>query len=157
MSDKTKTAYWHGGVPGLKPGDILQPGHNRKLRDGCPYCEARARGEAHQGIDGPSQHADKIYLTTDRLYAKHYASLYGRGWLYRVEPLGDVQRSTEDSMPSYTADAARIVSVYARAVLLTMSERRRLWRAWTKADAASVPESGPGPDRPAEAIVATAH
>ena len=55
MSDKTTTAYWHGGVPGLKPGDILQPGHNRKLRDGCPYCEARARVEAHQGIDGPSQ------------------------------------------------------------------------------------------------------
>ena len=71
VSAKTAPTYWHGGVPGLKPGDILQPGHNRKLHDGCPYCEARARGEAHQGIDGPSQQADKIYLTTDRLYAKH--------------------------------------------------------------------------------------
>lgn len=27
MSDKTTTAYWHGGDPGLKPGD------NRKLHE----------------------------------------------------------------------------------------------------------------------------
>ena len=27
MSDKTTTAYWHGGAPGLKPGD------NRKLHE----------------------------------------------------------------------------------------------------------------------------
>ena len=43
-------------------------------------------------------------------------------------------RSTEDSLETYTAPAARIVAVYERAVLLTMTERRRLDREWAAAD-----------------------
>ena len=31
MSDKTTTAYWHGGAPGLKPGDNRKL-HERRLR-----------------------------------------------------------------------------------------------------------------------------
>lgn len=136
----TPPAFWHGGVPGLTPGDMIQPGFPRRLHEGCPYCEARARGEAildgHGGvIDAPSARPDRVYITTDRLYAKHYASLYGRGWLYRVEPIGACDPSDEDSFDTWCAEAARVVSVYDRAVLLTPSERRRLWRAWAAADA----------------------
>lgn len=126
--------YYHGGVPGLRPGDLIEPGHDRKTHDGCPWCEARANGEAHHGIDGPSQRPDRVYATTHRLYAKHYASLYGRGDLYRVEPVGDVETSTEDTIHTVTAPAFRIVAVLDRAVLLTMSERRRLYREWGAAD-----------------------
>jgi len=128
------SAYYHGGIPGLRIGDLIQPGHERKHRDGCPYCEARAKGEAHLGIDGLAKRPDRVYLTTNRLYAKHYASLYGRGDLYRVEPVGAVEPSTEDTMPTVCAEAARVVSVYERAVLLTMTERRRLNREWAEAD-----------------------
>lgn len=128
-------AWWHGGVPDLRPGDLIEPGHERAVHDGCPWCEARANGEAGPGdIDGPSLRSGRVYLTTSRLYAKHYASLWGRGDLYRVEPIGDVEPSSEDTIETVTASAARVLSAYERAVLLTMSERRRLLREWSAAD-----------------------
>lgn len=134
--------YFHGGVDGLKPGDILQPGHSRKQHDGCPWCVARENGEAHLGIDGPSQQA-AVYMTPNRIYAKFHASLYGYGDLYRVEPIGEVNRSTEDTMESYYAPSARVLSVLDRAVRLTMSERRRLDREWAKADRLHAPMPKP--------------
>lgn len=126
-------SYFHGGKDGLKPGDLLVPGQSRKHHDGCAWCEARANGEAHLGMDGPSQ-IEGIYFTTDKLYAKHYASLYGAGDLYRVEPVGDIQRSDEDSYETWIADEVMIVAVVERAVRLTWKERRRLAREWEAAD-----------------------
>lgn len=94
----------------------------------------QAEGGPAPTIDGLAVRDDRVYFTTNRLYAKHYASLYGRGWLYRIEPVGEVERSTEDTIETYMAPAARVVSVYERAVLLTHTERRRLYREWTVAD-----------------------
>ena len=128
--------FFHGGVPSLRIGELIEPGHNRKVHAGCPWCEARAKGEAFAGIDGPSHETERVYFTTHRLYAKHYASLWGRGDLYRIEPVGEVEQSAEDSIESFTAPALRVVSILDRAVLLTMTERRRLFREWGQADAA---------------------
>lgn len=128
---------WHGGVPDLRPGDLIEPGHARKSHDGCPWCAAREAGGAHLGIDPPSAHTDRVYLTTVREYARFHASLYGRGDLYRVEPLGEVARSTEDTIETWMAPAARVLAVVDRAVLLTSGQRRRLNRIWTAADAAA--------------------
>jgi hypothetical protein len=130
------TRLFHGGVPDLRVGDIIEPGHDRRQHDGCPFCEARAKGEAHGGIDGPSQRPDRVYATTHRLYAKHYASLWGCGDLYRVTTDGLVERSTEDSFESYCAERLVVAGVLDRAVLLTWSERRRLYREWGVADEA---------------------
>lgn len=125
---------FHGGVPDLRVGDLIEPGHSRREHDGCPWCEARARGKAHLGMDGPSQQSARVYATEHRLYAKYHASLWGRGDLYQVEPIGDVQTSDEDSIPSIHTPALRVVAVVDRAVLLTNSERRRLYREWGVAD-----------------------
>jgi hypothetical protein len=130
---RTNIALYHGGVPGLKPGDLLVPGHARKHHDGCKWCEARAKGEAYEGMDGPSQEVG-VYMTSERLYAKYHASLYGYGDLYRVEPVGELRRSTEDSWPTFISPEARVVSVYDRAVRLTDTERRRLQREWDRWD-----------------------
>jgi hypothetical protein len=127
------TAYYHGGVPDLRPGDLLMPGHARKQHEGCPWCEARANGGAHLGLDGPSQ-VEAVYFTPIRLYAKFHASLYGYGDLYRVEPVGEIKLSFEDTVETWTAPAARVLSVYDRAVLLTDTERRKLNRLWAEAD-----------------------
>lgn len=113
---------FHGGAPGLRAGDLITPDHDRREHAGCPHCAAG---------DTPGQHA--VYATTSRLYAAHYASLYGRGDLYRVE-LVDPVRSTEDSIETWHATTARVVAVLDRAVLLTMSQRRRLYREWRAAD-----------------------
>lgn len=125
---------FHGGVPGLRPGDILEPGHQRHLKDGCPWCDARAAGETGPaGIDPPSQR-EAVYLTPHRLYAKHHASLYGRGDLYQVEPIGELVRSTEDSIETWCAPIAVVLVAVDRVVTLTMTERRRLITQWGAAD-----------------------
>ena len=132
------TYFWHGGIAGLRAGDLITPGHERPALDGCPICTARAAGKTAvingHPIDGPSQHPDRVYVTTHRLYARHYASLWGYGDLYRVEAVGKVARSGEDSFDTWTCEAARVVGVHDRAVLLTMAERRRLYREWSAAD-----------------------
>lgn len=136
----TALRLWHGGAPGLRVGDLIRPCEDRRHHDGCPWCEARAR-EAEGGdrpdLDPLALHRDRVYLTTDREYAPHYASLYGRGDLYRVDPIGEPIRSTEDTIPTWHAEAARVIAVYDRAVLLTWSQRRALYRRWTAADEAA--------------------
>lgn len=130
---------YHGGVPDLRVGDVIEPGHARRTHEGCEFCEARAQGKTALDasgnlIDGPSQRPDRVYATTHRLYAKHYASLWGRGDLYRVTTAGAVDESTEDSFESYCAERLIVAGILDRAVLLTNSERRRLWREWGEAD-----------------------
>lgn len=125
---------FHGGVPGLRPGDILDPGHERKEHDGCPWCAARAAGHAGpEGIDPPSTH-QAVYMTPHRLYAAYHASLWGRGDLYQVEPIGELVRSTEDSIETWCAPTAVVLVAIDRVVTLTMNERRRLSRHWQAAD-----------------------
>jgi hypothetical protein len=127
--------YYHGGIPGLRPGDLIHPmpdGHRRR-HDGCAICQARNTGQ-HTPLDAAPAHPDRVYITTDRLYARFYASLAGRGDLYTVRPVGDVEPSAEDRFPTWTCPAAEVVAVYDRAVTLTTSQRRQLVRAWIVAD-----------------------
>lgn len=127
------TAYYHGGVPDLRPGDLLEPDHSRREHKGCPWCEARRIGGAFLGMDGPSRRHG-VYFTPVRIYAKFHASLWGRGDLYRVEPVGHMELSLEDTIETWLAPRARVISVYDRAVLLTDTERRKLERIWCAAD-----------------------
>lgn len=126
---------FHGGAPGLRPGDLIEPGHARKPLDGCGWCAARP--VLPPTLDGNAGHADQVYLTPHRLYARYYASLYGRGDLYQVEPLGELARSTEDTVETWRAPAARILVAVDRAILLTTAERRRMYRQWGDADLAA--------------------
>ena len=56
------------------------------------------------------------------------------GTAQRANAVGDVEPSAEDAIETVVCSAARVVAVYDRAVLLTMTERRRLWREWGEAD-----------------------
>ncbi|MFI1954831.1 hypothetical protein ACH437_23785 [Streptomyces xinghaiensis] len=130
---------FHGGVPGLVPGDLIRPGPPHVV-EGCAVCEARARGESYLvpglgSIDPPTGRPDRVYFTSDRAYGFWYASRYWRGDLYVVEPVGVVEESAEDPFPTWCAPEARVRSVYSRCVQLTMAERRRLYRRWAAADA----------------------
>lgn len=120
---------FHGGIAGLKPGDIIAPGHQAlKFHEGCATCEAHARNE--HGPWEPDTPQDRVYGTIDRQYARFYASKVGLGWLYRVRPVGELHESTEDHFPSFWAEEFEVVSVLERAVRLTMRERRRLFMRW---------------------------
>lgn len=54
----TDLRLWHGGIPGLKIGDILEPGHERHTHDGCASAQILVwtghdvRGDG--GTDEPS-------------------------------------------------------------------------------------------------------
>ena len=137
MTGSTDLRLWHGLIPDLRPGDLIEPGGARPTVDGCAWCEARkqqADGGPRPALDPLPEHTDRIYLTPVREYARYYASLWGRGDLYRVEAVGDLLRSTEDTIEAWVAPAARVLAVVERAVLLTWSQCRRLLRIWTTAD-----------------------
>lgn len=120
---------WHGGAPGLRVGDIIEPRSTSDaahLIDGCPTCEARRDGSplADDDLD-PS----KVYVTTDREYARIYAAGYPNGALYRVEAIGDLTPSP-DPVPSWGCSSARVLAVYDRRVSLTPREIRRVTREY---------------------------
>ncbi|MFB7443095.1 hypothetical protein ACFC01_33150 [Streptomyces mirabilis] len=131
--------YFHGGVPGLKPGDLITPSSPHVV-EGCKVCEARAQGltamVGGEAVDPPTGRPDRVYITSDRDYARFYASRYWYGDLYTAEPVGELEASTEDPFPTWCVPAARVVSVYTQAVQLTRSQRRSLLRRWTEADMA---------------------
>jgi hypothetical protein len=122
--------YWHGGMPGLRRGDVITPtlGADRgHLVDGCPTCEARRAGAPQ---DGDHCRPDRVYVTTDREYARIYAAGYPRGALYRVEPDGELEETTgiNDPAPSWAATSARVLAVYDPVVTMTPAQIRRLMR-----------------------------
>ncbi len=119
-------SLFHGGISGMKPGDIVRPDQaHRKHVDGCPICEARAAGQAHVLLTP----AGWVYATNDRSYARYYAAIVS-GDLYRVQLAGGVERSVEDSFPSWRGRKARVLSVAERKVVLSPLEIERLWDRW---------------------------
>jgi hypothetical protein len=122
--------WWHGGAPGLRPGDLIEPTTGtRHLVDGCKECEARRHGGTLMHDAGPRP--DRVYLTRDRDYARIYANGYPRGALYTAEPLGELEPTTGlDPVPSFAATAARILSVYDPCVTMTLKEIRRSMRRY---------------------------
>lgn len=134
--------YYHGGYPDLRPGQLITP-HAPNIVDDCPICAAKAAGQQPEvpglGIVDPlTARPNRIYITTDRDYARFYASKYPRGDLYTVEPVGDLEPSTEDHFPTWTVTAAKVRHVYDRYVQLTPGQRRSLLRRWTAADLAAL-------------------
>lgn len=130
----TLPRLFHGGIPGLKPGDLIEPGPPHVV-DGCEICSARARGQHYVvpglgSIDPPTGRPDRVYVTSDREYARFYASKYVLGDLYSVQLTGDVQVSTEDFFPTWAAESAVVTGVVSRAVRLTDRQRGTLMRRW---------------------------
>ena len=123
---------WHGGAPGLRVGDLIEPrakDDQRHLVDGCPTCEAMKSHERPEGL----AKADRVYVTTDREYARIYAAGYPRGGLYRVDPVGDMEETTgiDDPAPSWAVPAACVVAVYDAVVVWTPKDTRRAMRRFT--------------------------
>jgi hypothetical protein len=122
---KQKRKLYHGGVSGLSRGDLILPGMaERRYVPGCPHCEAQRRGETL--IDPPTP-SEWVYATHDWLYARYYASRAVRGDLYVVEPVGPVEASTEDLIPTVHARSLRVLRVQERGIELTWAERRYLF------------------------------
>jgi hypothetical protein len=122
---------YHGGAPGLRVGDVIEPrppGDESHLLDGCPTCEARRNGEQLAEDDNDP---GLVYVTTDRDYARIYAAGYPHGGLYRVEPVGElVDRSAHDPAPSWGCASARVLAVLDPLVSLSPKRVRSLVRRY---------------------------
>ena len=130
MSAPTVLRCCPGCAPGLRPGDLVTPtrGEDRgHLVDGCSWCEARRRGTP---LAADHARPDRVYVTTDREYARIYAAGYPRGALYRVEPVGDLEETTgvDDPVPSWAVPAARVLTVYDPVVTMTPAQLLRAVR-----------------------------
>lgn len=130
--------FFHGGVPGLKPGDLL--------------LSARQLGIAFQYHASSAPYDPSwVYLTTDEGAAQGYASRYvefpsnrtGYGDVYEAEPL-DVPSSDPDYSLVFP-DAfvrcrrARITRVVATGVNLSCTEQNYLNRRYEVWDDANSP------------------
>ena len=127
---------FHGGVADLWKGSILRPNMaHRRYLDGCPECEAQKNGtSALFGFD-PETPKHFVYGTTDREYARYYASRAGHGWLYLVELDPDsTEPSHEDPFPTWRASQARVIQVLEKRITLTMTERKELFCRWGGTD-----------------------
>lgn len=121
---------FHGGAPGLRPGDLITPrlaGDTSHLVDGCPTCEARRNGTP---LEGDDLDATLVYVTTDRDYASLYAAGYPRGGLYRVETEGPLVTPSPDPVPSWGVPTARVVAVLDPLVRLSAHDVRRFSRRY---------------------------
>lgn len=130
---ENRQLLWHGGVAGLRRGDILHPGMEQRCIEGCPICDAHRAGDNH--VFDPSTPAGWVYATSSRIYGRFHASKAFKGDLYRVRLLGAVERSREDlHFPTWRAPEARIEKVVERRVILTMKQRRHLFHRWGGSD-----------------------
>ncbi|MEL7978371.1 hypothetical protein AAG589_21070 [Isoptericola sp. F-RaC21] len=96
---QSTVAYYHGGVPRLSAGDFIQP---LQVANSFPTQEVaaqKARLGNDPGLLATLDHYDSavVYLTTKRNIASAFASMYVSragvpqpGWVYRVEPDGDL-------------------------------------------------------------------
>lgn len=93
--------YFHGGVPGLKPGQRLMP----RAVTQTPYALGRYD---RTGVAKPH----RVYVTTTAESAVIYAVGYpGGGWLYEVEPIGRLTPDPDCLEPGLSWECARAVVV----------------------------------------------
>lgn len=101
---------WHGGAPGLTIGGKILPSQ----ATGAPSA-------ADYGAAGVTRR-DRVYMVASRESAEVFALLHpsGRGQVYEVEPIGDLEPDPDCTEPglSWQAEAAliwRVRSVRASA------------------------------------------
>lgn len=97
--------YYHGGKPGMKPGQFI-----------LPPSFTRARTLADFGAEGICRR-DRVYVITDFSVASMYAAMFpGKkgGYVYLVEPVGEIEDDPDCNQPglSFSAEKARIVKVF---------------------------------------------
>lgn len=105
--------YFHGGIPGLKPGAlILPPDTTGTDRTVSQYITA-ADNAPH------AQRRDVVYVTAGREVARAFAAFYPDGALYQVEPDGELAPDPDCATPdlSWSCLSARVVAVVDPVVL----------------------------------------
>ena len=104
--------FYHGGAPGLTPGDMLLPPSVTKTKSAVGR---RTRADIkHKYRD------DRVYITPDFKFALFFATMHPTGSVYEVEPIGDIDNDphweftrTEETSYKETkqCEKARVVAI----------------------------------------------
>jgi hypothetical protein len=103
----TRPAYWHGGAPGLNPGDLILPPSVTRTRN---TLSAYVGEEASRAGYQPT----RVYLASEYEVAEVFAAMYPNGgWVYRVQPEGQLEQDPDvvEQGMSWACERARIVAV----------------------------------------------
>lgn len=106
MSEQRPPRYWHGGFPGLRPGDFIvsaiESGTTRSLT-----------GYGTQpGYSVDHVRPDRVHLTAERASAKAFAAAYPDGALYQAEPIGEIEPDPDAPAEAIRCERARVITVY---------------------------------------------
>ncbi|WP_439947236.1 hypothetical protein [Streptomyces sp. BBFR109] len=117
--------YFHGGIPGLKPGQLVLPPTTTGT--------GRTLAEHSEQLGGEHVRRDRVYLAASRDVAKAYAAFYPDGALYAVEPRGHVEPDPDCSLPglSWQCEAAEVLTVVDPVVLFRSRTPERWLRMLT--------------------------
>lgn len=122
------TRYFHGGYPGLKPGDLILPPDQTGTEHRLSAIAAEHGGPAY------STRTDIVYITTVRDVARAFAAFYPDGALYEVEPHGVLEPDPDCATPglSWQCQAAEIRTVVDPVVLFRDRTPERWIRLMTR-------------------------
>lgn len=93
------TTYFHGGVPGLHPGDLIRPAISLGIH------KVKTPNQ-------PRYNPRRVYITRLRWYAELFAN-GSQGDVYEVRPVGRPLPDL-DARGSFCCSCAEIVTVLAR-------------------------------------------
>lgn len=74
--------FYHGGAPGLAPGDLVRP---------SSATGARPAVHSASGTVKRKYRDDRVYITPDVKFALFFAARHAAGVVYEVEPIGEVE------------------------------------------------------------------
>ncbi|MFB7461242.1 hypothetical protein [Streptomyces sp. NPDC056188] len=101
--------YFHGGVRGLKPGDLVRPAISLGI-------------EKTKTPNQPRYNRRRVYVTTLRWYAELFAN-GSRGDVYEVRPVGRALPDL-DAKGSFHCSCAEVIAIVAQHPV-PMPERAR--------------------------------
>lgn len=98
------TVYFHGGIPGLVPGDLLlSPEESGTKNTLSTYA---------RGLAAPNgTRRDVVYLSERQDTARAFAAFYPDGALYQAEPLGPIEPDPDAPTAAVMVPRAVVVAV----------------------------------------------
>lgn len=111
--------FYHGGVKGLKIGDLVLPMSATGKSNTRNYFTSEQIKAGH-GL------AHKVYVTSDLYAAKAYASTMPFGDVYLVEPLGVLQDDIDAPGVSFCCDYAKVISIVQRRVKFKLKNLEKM-------------------------------
>lgn len=106
------TTYFHGGAPGLKPGDLIRPAISLGI------VKTKTPNQ-------PRYNPRRVYITRLRWYAELFANGQ-QGDVYEVRPVGRAHPDP-DARGSFCCSCAEIVAVAARHPVPMPEQARRVF------------------------------